>query len=105
MSAAEAAYAFTMPFPPAEMYGLTSQIRRSAASIAANIAEGYGRDSSGAYVNHLRIAQGSLKEFETFVELACRVGLASVDAAQPLLDQCDELGRMSRALNRAIERT
>jgi four helix bundle protein len=87
------------------MYGLTSQIRRSAASIAANIAEGYGRDSSGAYVNHLRIAQGSLKEFETFVELACRVGLASVDAAQPLLDQCDELGRMSRALNRAIERT
>ena len=72
---AVAAYRFTDGFPADERYGLTSQIRRSCASVPANIAEGYGRESAGAYVQQLRVAQGSLKEFETHVELAHRIGI------------------------------
>ena len=63
-------YRLTHNFPKDEMYGLTAQLRRSGSSVPANIAEGYGRDSKGAYVQHLRIAQGSLKEFETHLLLA-----------------------------------
>src|SRR5882672_3415939 len=65
MNLAEASYRLTASFPKEEAYGLTAQLRRSGSSIPANIAEGYGRDSRGAYVQHLRVAQGSLKEFET----------------------------------------
>jgi four helix bundle protein len=50
MSVAELAYRLTSSFPKDETYGMTSQIRRAAASVAANIAEGYGRDSGGAFV-------------------------------------------------------
>ena len=75
MDLAVTAYRFTNAFPVDERYGLTSQIRRSCASIPANIAEGYGRESAGAYAQQLKVAQGSLKEFETHVELAHRVGL------------------------------
>jgi len=73
MDLAVAAYRLTASFPTDERYGLTSQIRRACASIPANIAEGYGRESAGAYAQQLRIAQGSLKELETHVELAHRV--------------------------------
>ena len=59
MTLAEISYKATRNFPKEEQYGLTSQIRRSACSIPANIAEGYGRDSTGAYVQFLRVAQGS----------------------------------------------
>jgi four helix bundle protein len=77
MDLAVAAYRLTGSFPVDERYGLTSQIRRSCASIPANIAEGYGRESAGAYAQQLKVAQGSLKEFETHVELAHRIGLVN----------------------------
>ncbi len=101
MDAAVLAYTLTKTFPASELYGMTSQIRRAAASVAANIAEGYGRDSTGAYTNASRIAQGSLKELETHVLLAARVGLTEAEA--PLLARCEEVGRMLRALIRSIE--
>ena len=75
MDLAVVAYGLTSVFPVGERYGLTSQIRRSASSVPANIAEGYGRESPGAYAQQLKIAQGSLKEFETHIELAHRVGI------------------------------
>jgi four helix bundle protein len=105
MDLAVAVYEFTKGFPASEMYGLTSQTRRAAVSVAANIAEGYGRDSTGSYVNFLRTSQGSLKEVETHVLLAARVGLAEQDDAAPLLNNCDEIGKMLRALIRSVERT
>jgi four helix bundle protein len=104
MVIAEQVYRLTRGFPKDEVYGMTSQIRRSAVSIAANIAEGYGRDGSRSFVQFLRVAQGSLKELETHMLLAQRVGLASASGAEPVLARCDELGRMLRSLIRSIQR-
>lgn len=58
-------YTETKSWPKEEVYGLTSQIRRSGISIPSNIVEGYGRNSSGDYVRFLQIASGSLYEFQT----------------------------------------
>ena len=98
MDVAAATYQLTRDYPRDEVFGLTSQSRRAASSIAANIAEGYGRASRQAYVNFLRIAQGSLKELETHLLLAERVGIARAGSIQPLLEQSDEIGRMLKAL-------
>jgi four helix bundle protein len=65
MNLAEMCYLLTREFPREEIYGMTSQIRRAAASISANIAEDYGRENRGEYIQFLKIAQGSLKELET----------------------------------------
>ena len=105
MALAEACYRATRGFPREEAFGLTSQIRRAAASVPANIAEGYGRDSTGEYVQFLRVAQGSLKELETHLLLAARVGIASPEAIDPLLQRADVLGRMLHALYRALQRS
>ncbi len=105
MDIAEHCYAFTRDFPRDELFGMTSQIRRASVSIAANIAEGYGRDSTGNFVNFLKIAQGSVKELETHLLLCERIGLADGVLTSPLLQQCDELGRMLRAFIRSIQRS
>jgi four helix bundle protein len=104
MAIAEQAYRLTARFPKDEVYGMTSQIRRAAASIAANIAEGHGREHSGSFVQFLRMAQGSLKELETHVVPASRVELAKPKEVETLLQQCDELGRILRSLIRSIQR-
>jgi four helix bundle protein len=104
MAIAERVYRLTASFPKQEVYGMTSQIRRAAVSVAANIAEGHGREHSGSFVQFLRIAQGSLKELETHLLLALRVDLVLVTETEPILGQCDELGRMLRSLIRSIQR-
>jgi four helix bundle protein len=82
MALAEQSYKFSGALPRDELFGLTSQVRRAAVSIPANIAEGYGRDSKGSYVNFLKTAQGSLKELETHLILSQRLKLGSSDAAE-----------------------
>jgi four helix bundle protein len=104
MTLAESCYTATAPFPREEMFGQTSQIRRAAASIPANIAEGHGRESSAFFVHFLRIAQGSLKELETHLILSQRVGLLALDASKTLLDCCEVLGKRLRALIRSLQR-
>jgi four helix bundle protein len=104
MVIAERAYRLTAGFPKVEVYGMTSQIRRAAASVAANIAEGHGREHSGSFVQFLRMAQGSLKELETHLLLALRVDLVLAKETEPILERCDELGRMLRSLIRSIQR-
>ena len=103
MTLVEGCYRFTKDMPREEIYGLTSQIRRSSVSVPANIAEGYGRDSAGSYVNFLKTAQGSLKELETHLILTQRLKLGSFDTATQLLANADAIGRMLRALMRSIE--
>ncbi|NEO14659.1 MAG: four helix bundle protein [Moorea sp. SIO4G2] len=102
MDVAESCYVITREFPKQEMYGMTAQIRRAAASIPANIAEGYGREYRGEYVQFLRIAQGSLKELETHLFLSVRVKLATSGAINPIIDECEALGRMLRSLIRSL---
>jgi four helix bundle protein len=104
MTLAERVYRLSARFPKDEVYGMTSQMRRCAVSVAANIAEGHGRESSGSFIQFLRMSQGSLKELETHLMLAERVGLAKEDEMAPLLRLCDELGKMLRSLIRSIQR-
>jgi four helix bundle protein len=104
MLLAEQAYRVTARFPKDEVYGMTSQIRRAATSIAANIAEGHGRENSGSFIQFLRMSQGSLKELETHLLLAERVKLVRMEEVEPLLKRCDELGKMTRSLIRSIQR-
>jgi four helix bundle protein len=105
MNLSETCYRLSAAFPQGERFGLTSQVRRACASIPANIAEGYGRDSKGSYGQFLRVAQGSLKELETHLLLAERLGLVPATAIDQTLKLCDTLGRMLRSLIRAVERS
>jgi four helix bundle protein len=100
---AEHVYAVTRDFPRDELYGLTTQMRRAAVSVAANIAEGHGRETTGVFIQFLRVAQGSVKELETHLIIAQRLDLASANDAERLLAHCDELGRMVRGLIRSLQ--
>jgi len=103
MTLAESCYRSTRRFPRDELFGLTSQIRRASASIPANMAEGHGRESTGSFVQSLRISQGSLKELETHLLLAERVGILPAAELQSILDRCESLGKMIRALIRSLQ--
>ncbi len=104
MELAAACYRHTQTYPKAEMFGLTSQIHRASSSVPANIAEGHGREHTGYFIQSLRIAQGSLKELETHLILSQRVGIASASEAEPLIVRCEFIGRMMRALIRALQK-
>ncbi|MCX7135662.1 MAG: four helix bundle protein [Proteobacteria bacterium] len=73
----KAVYALSARFPQSEVYGLTSQIRRAAVSIPANIAEGVGRSGAKDRVQFFVIARGSLSELDTLIVLAKELGFAS----------------------------
>jgi len=103
MALAEACYRLTRQFPRDELFGLTSQIRRAAGSVPANIAEGHERENTGSFLQHLRISQGSLKELETHMLLAERVGVMAALDLQSVLIQCESLGKMLRALIRSLQ--
>jgi four helix bundle protein len=96
-------YAACAKLPNDERYALSAQMRKAAVSIPANIAEGHGRETTGAFVQFLRVAQGSLKELETHVELARRLKLWPEETTPPLAKEADEIGRMLRALIRSLE--
>lgn len=104
MNLAEAVYRLTKRFPKGELFGLTSQMRRASVSIPANIAEGYGRESTGAYVQFLRVSQGSLKELETHALLAHRIGILTELDMNALLSSAETTGKMLRALIRSLEK-
>lgn len=97
-------YRLTGPFPRAEMFGLSAQIRRASVSVAANIAEGHGREHTRSFIQHLRIAQGSLKELETHWIIAEKVRLIDAAGAEEVLNHCGSVGRLMRSLIRSLER-
>jgi four helix bundle protein len=103
MALAEICYRITAEFPREEIYGMTAQIRRAAVSIPANVAEGHGRESTGTFIQSLRVVQGSLKELETHLLITERVGIANSELVQPILSECDEIGRMLRAMIRSLQ--
>ncbi|MBI1813872.1 MAG: four helix bundle protein [Deltaproteobacteria bacterium] len=100
MDLARDCYFLTKSFPKEELYGLTSQIRRAAVSVPANIAEGNGRGTRKDYVSFLRIAQGSLRELETYLILIVEIGLVRQEAVAPLSAQVNSVARL---LNRLIQ--
>ncbi len=104
MTLAEGCYRLTREFPKDELYGMTSQIRRAAASVLANMAEAYGRENRGEYLQFLRVAQGSLKELETHILLCKRVQLASIKNFEPVLAQCETVGKMLRGLIPSLQK-
>jgi four helix bundle protein len=103
MTLAQESYLLTARFPKDEMYGMSSQIRRAAVSIPANIAEGYGRDQTGSFVPFLRIAQGSARELETHLILAERIRFVDQEAVVPLQELCERVSKMLRSLIRSLE--
>ena len=103
MELAEACYRISKAVPASEGYGLTSQVRRSSASVPANIAEGYGRGATGSYTHFLKVARGSLKELETHLLLAGRVEVADAKLLEPLLERSAALGKMLNRLIQSVE--
>jgi four helix bundle protein len=93
-----AVYGTTREFPREELYGLTSQLRRSAASIGANIAEGCGRRSDREMARFLQIARGSASETEYHILLAHDLRYLGEQDFRQLTCQADELQRMLTAL-------
>jgi four helix bundle protein len=104
MALAEAIWQETRTFPVEERFVLTQQLRRAVSSIPANIAEGFGRRSSGDYRRFLSIANGSLKEAETHVLLAKRVGLLSPEVADRMIEKTNRIGRLLLGLYRHLNR-
>ncbi|HEX5077468.1 MAG TPA: four helix bundle protein [Gemmatimonadaceae bacterium] len=94
----------TRALPPSERYGLTSQLRRAAVSVAANIAEGNGRTHRKEYAHHVSIARGSILELITCLEIAQRLGYLSAALVAPVLQQADTISRMLLMLLRALEK-
>ena len=94
-------YRASLALPASEQFGLTSQMRRAGISIAANIAEGYGRQHAKAYGNFLRIAKGSVNELETLVILACDLELLNDQGA--LLMKIAKVGSMLTNLIAKVE--
>ena len=102
MDLVEEIYKLTATFPQTEQYGLSSQMQRAAVSIPSNIAEGHGRKSTKAYLNHISIASGSLMELETQLQISCRLKYVERRPLDGLLDKTDEVGKMLSGLRSSL---
>ena len=92
----------TKRLPKKDSDGLVGQMRRAAASIPANIAEGHGRNHLGEYLHHLSIAKGSLTELETHISLAACLEALSREQVESLLARTADISRMLAGLTKAL---
>lgn len=97
----ELVYQETAGFPRQEIFGLTSQLRRSAVSIPSNIAEGAGRNSTRELAQFLGIASGSKAELDTHLEIAVRLGFIRADSK--VFELLDRVGRLLVGLRKSIK--
>jgi four helix bundle protein len=95
-------YQIMKAFPPGEVYGLTSQLRRAAISIPSNIAEGQGRNSVKEFQHFLSISYGSLQETETQIMIACRLQFIDASQEKEAIDRCSEVGRLINGLANSL---
>jgi four helix bundle protein len=102
MNLVEETYKLARAFPGEERFGLVSQIQRAAVSIPSNIAEGHGRRSTRAYLNHLSISYGSLMELETQIQIAHRLDYIDHNSLRQMLDKTSEIGRMLNGLQQSL---
>ena len=103
MNLVEQVYQASKQFPKEELYGLTSQVRRSAVSIPSNIAEGQARKSTAEFLNFLSIANGSRAEMETQIQLALRLKYVTNDTAQSILSLSEEVNRLLNGLMNSLK--
>lgn len=95
-------YRITDSFPQSERFGLTSQLRRAAVSVASNIAEGHARSTRGEYRNFLSIARGSAIEVEVQLFLAEQIGYVRSPMLVKARGYCESISRMITKLKRAL---
>lgn len=95
-------YSITRSFPADERYGLTSQIRRAAVSIPANIAEGAARQSDKEFYQFLSIAQGSSSELETELLIAKNLGYLSLEDYERMYSEINTIARMIVGLSKSV---
>ena len=96
-------YRMTLSLPAEERFGISSQVRRAAVSVPANIAEGRQRASTKDFLRFLSIAAGSLAELETLVELSTRLYELNKGDVDALANEADEVGKMLRSLQHSLE--
>ena len=96
-------YVLSRQFPKEEMYGLTSQLRRAASSIGANLAEGCGRQTNSEFARFVRISMGSASELDYHLLLARDLGLVETDAYQRAFKALTEVRKMLTSLLSTIE--
>ena len=102
MDFCEMVYAITRPWPTDERYGLTSQTRRAAVSISANIAEGQGRGNDKEFAYFLGIAHGSLREVETLIELSVRFKYSTDEQLHAVKTMADTISKGIQGLRSRI---
>lgn len=103
MSLVTKTYQITQKFPKEELFGLTSQIRRSAISLPSNIAEGYGRDSNKEYLRFIKIVIGSLFEFQTQIEIAKNINYLNENEFKNLYEETRELEAMIISFSKRLK--
>ncbi len=103
MDLVEAIYQLTRLFPREERFGLTIQVRRAAVSVPSNIAEGQGRHTTREFLQFLPIASGSLKEVQTHVLIAQRLGYVNDEGASQAMSLAEEVGRLHSGLVASLE--
>jgi four helix bundle protein len=94
----EKIYKITKSFPKDELYGLIGQLRRAAVSIPSNIAEGFARQHNTEYRQFLYVALGSCAELSTQLTIARRLGYIADGEGMALLDELDQVSRMTMSL-------
>jgi four helix bundle protein len=95
-------YKMSKSFPRNEIYGLSSQMRRCAVSIPSNIAEGYGRNSTSDYVRFLHIAEASLYEMQTQLEISLNLQYLKKNDFDRLYESSREIERMLSSLTKRL---
>jgi four helix bundle protein len=98
-----ATYKLTEKFPRSEQYGIVSQLRRSAASVSANIAEGFGRRTTKELLRCLQISRGELEETRYFLILSRDLGHVSPAEFESMNARCDSVGQLINALGRSLK--
>jgi four helix bundle protein len=102
MNLVEKIYRLTKRFPKQETYGLISQIQRAAVSIPSNIVEGHTREHIKEYLHHLSMAQASLAELETQLEISGRLKYLLPNELNELLIEVNSLGKQMYALRNSL---
>jgi four helix bundle protein len=102
MKVAQMVYKLTNAFPPDEKFGLVSQMRRAAISIPCNIAEGAARQGKKEFKNFLSMAQGSLSELDTQLELSVLLEYISNDKIEEIAGQLMRIDKMLTGLIRSL---